>query len=136
MISLVFSACIEAILLHSSSLDEFLKRQKVTKENLFKYLNERKISVPNTDKAALEIQIKELVLRGTLNHVTAHRSPMKQDVVPASPWAMAGHGNNQNAAISLTSHHPFGDQQLPSAAQVCYFLKHIPLPNMQQVLKF
>ncbi|XP_034241416.1 uncharacterized protein C3orf38 homolog [Thrips palmi] len=110
-------ACVEAILLHSASLDEFLKRQKVTKENLFKYLNERKISVPNTDKAALELQIKELVSKGSLNHAPTHRSTGK-DVVPTSPWGVAEHVNNPIAPMQITNHHPFGDQNLPSAAQL------------------
>lgn len=107
-------ACIDAIILHSASLDEFLKRQKVTKENLFKFLNERKVSVPNTDKAALELQIKDLVNRGSLTHVPAHRTHGKQDV--ASSWAVAQ--NTPNAAMQLTNNQPFGDQYLPTAAQM------------------
>jgi len=74
------SACIDAIVLHTSSLDEFLKRQKVTKENLFRYLNDRKISVPNTDKSALELQIKQLINgphSGNYGIVQAQQTPAK-----------------------------------------------------------
>ncbi|KAJ1532004.1 hypothetical protein ONE63_000638 [Megalurothrips usitatus] len=117
-------ACVDAIILHSSSLDEFLKRQKVTKENLFKYLNERKISVPNTDKAALENQIKDLVSGGRLIPARAIATPIKRD--PASPWAAAEHSNNSNMPMQLTNHQPsttmpnlpFADLHLPSAAQL------------------
>ncbi|KAE8748928.1 hypothetical protein FOCC_FOCC004333 [Frankliniella occidentalis] len=117
-------ACVDAIVLHSTSLDEFLKRQKVTKENLFKYLNQRKVSVPNTDKAALEQQIKELITGGNLALSSPLQSPVRQSLVPTSPWAVGDHNSSLGSPMPLTSnqpsgaHLPFADLHLPSAAQL------------------
>ncbi|KAK3930834.1 hypothetical protein KUF71_024191 [Frankliniella fusca] len=115
-------ACVDAIVLHSTSLDEFLKRQKVTKENLFKYLNQRKISVPNTDKAALEQQIKDLISGQSLGLSSPLQSPVRQSSVPSSPWDSA----DQNSSLPMpaasnqpsSAHLPFADLHLPSAAQL------------------
>lgn len=118
-------ACIDAIILHSTSLDEFLKRQKVTKENLFKYLNQRKISVPNTDKAALELQIKELVNGVNMPpiHTPTIQSLVKQDMVPASSWSAAEPCNSQGTMMPVTNQQgppntSLPELQLPSAAQL------------------
>ena len=120
------SACVDAIILHSSSLDEFLKRQKVTKENLFRYLNERKISVPNTDKAALEMQIKGLMSGGSgqLSQSPSAHSIVKQNLLtPGTSWTVPEPSYNpSNLTMTLPPSQPqFPEFQMPGAAQVCQF---------------
>lgn len=106
------------------TLDEFLKRQKVTKENLFRYLNERKISVPNTDKAALEMQIKDLINGGSgqVSHSPNAQMVVKQDLLPqATVWTVAEPTCNPSPELSTLppSQPQLPDFQMPGAAQVC-----------------
>lgn len=84
----------------------------------------RKISVPNTDKAALELQIKELVNGGNMAQIQSAviQSPVKQALVAASSWPVAEQSNSSGTTMPFTnqqtSNTPFGDLHLPSAAQV------------------